>query len=100
MRGDFFTYQGMMESVIKLTRYLRGDALSEGACLDARRSNNLGWLAQIPTLKYRLPIFANLWKLQWTLLYRLKKNNQKKKEKHTEKIESIGNQETSAASCP
>lgn len=62
MRGDFFTYQGMMESVIKLTRYLRGDALSEGACFDVRRSNNLGWLAQIPTLEYRLSVFANLWK--------------------------------------
>lgn len=42
MRGDFFTYRGMMESVIKLTGYRRGDALSEGACLDPRRSNNLG----------------------------------------------------------
>lgn len=34
MRGDFFTYQGMMESVIKLSGYLRGDALSQAACLD------------------------------------------------------------------
>lgn len=45
MRGDFFTYRGMMESVIKLTGYRRGDALSEGACLDSADQITLGdWL--------------------------------------------------------